>query len=234
MSIEVNPLHQFGEYQQQYAVDKRLRLIDVFTPQCASDIAAHIFKDLSYKNAYVDNGQFKQISNEDMQKLSPQQLQAFTQNLYKQAANGVGYFYGKSQIRWEPNSLSWSQKVLAWLNSETTLEGIRKMTGHSDIKGANAQATCYYPGHFLTRHNDVNEKEQRRVAYVLNFTPEWHPDWGGLLNFYHNNGTPKDTWVPTFNSIALFDVTHPHSVSYVAPFARKPRIAITGWFVANY
>ncbi|MFT4939017.1 MAG: SM-20-related protein [Paraglaciecola sp.] len=89
------------------------------------------------------------------------------------------------------------------------------------------------PGHYLTRHNDVNPKKQRRVAYVLSLSKHWHPDWGGLLQFYQPDGTPKDAWAPQFNSMALFDVNHVHGVSYVAPFATQAKYSITGWFRAD-
>ena len=34
------------------------------------------------------------------------------------------------------------------------------------------------------------------------------------------------------NPMTIFDVKHIHSVTYVAPLATKPRLAITGWFMA--
>jgi len=233
MSIELNPIHNLSDYQKEYEVDRRWRIFDVFIQKTAGDITAHIHQDLQYKNAYVEDGAFKLISNEDLKALGTQKQQALTKTIYKQASEGVGFLYAKSDISDNPSDTSLSQQVRQWLNSKQTLDGIRAMTGHDDITCANAQATRYYPGHFLTRHNDINPKEKRKVAYVLNFTPTWHPDWGGLLQFYHDNGDPKDTWTPVFNSMALFDVTHPHAVSYVAPFARNPRLAITGWFLAR-
>jgi SM-20-related protein len=33
--------------------------------------------------------------------------------------------------------------------------------------------------------------------------------------------------------MAIFDVRHIHSVTYVAPLAAKPRLSITGWFRAS-
>ena len=71
------------------------------------------------------------------------------------------------------------------------------------------------------------------MAYVLSLTERWHPDWGGLLQFFEDNGTPRDAWVPGWNVLSLFDVRHVHSVTYVAPFAGAPRLSITGWFRAG-
>jgi Rps23 Pro-64 3,4-dihydroxylase Tpa1-like proline 4-hydroxylase len=64
----------------------------------------------------------------------------------------------------------------------------------------------------------------------MNFSPQWHPDWGGMLQFFQDDGTPRDAWAPQFNSLVLFDVAHVHSVTFVAPFAKTPRFAVTGWF----
>jgi Rps23 Pro-64 3,4-dihydroxylase Tpa1-like proline 4-hydroxylase len=107
---------------------------------------------------------------------------------------------------------------------------ISRISGRTDINSADAHFTRYTPGQYLTRHTDNIASEGRRIAYVMSFTKDWHPDWGGLLHFYEPNGLPRDCWAPVFNSLNLFDVRHTHSVSYVTPFARNPRLSLTGWF----
>ena len=47
---------------------------------------------------------------------------------------------------------------------------LRGVTGAADITFADAQATVYGPGHFLTPMMISPPKQQRRVAYVLNLT----------------------------------------------------------------
>ena len=44
------------------------------------------------------------------------------------------------------------------------------------------------PGDFLTVHDDETGGRKRLVAYVLNLTPIWRPDWGGALNFLGPTG----------------------------------------------
>jgi Rps23 Pro-64 3,4-dihydroxylase Tpa1-like proline 4-hydroxylase len=65
-------------------------------------------------------------------------------------------------------------------------------------------------GQYLTRHRDDIEGTTRRLAYVFGFTRRWHPDWGGLLQFYEDDGTPRDAWVPAFNRLSLFAIRHVH------------------------
>jgi SM-20-related protein len=122
-------------------------------------------------------------------------------------------------------------RVFEWLNQPETLDVLRRVTGIDSLRKADAQATLYKPGHFLTAHDDSGrEHEKRRVAYVLNMTKRWLPEWGGQLQFLAaKEGGVDEVWPPAFNTLALFRVPTWHTVTYVAPFANAPRLAITGW-----
>ncbi len=120
-----------------------------------------------------------------------------------------------------------------FLSSPELVEFMRTVTGASDIAFADAHASRYRPGHFLTTHDDHVDTMGRRAAYVLNLTPEWRPDWGGLLQFYDQMGTVTRGFTPGFNVLNIFRVPQPHSVTWVTPLAAEPRYAITGWLRAN-
>jgi len=122
-------------------------------------------------------------------------------------------------------------RVLEWLNSDEVLNYFRSLTGVAGIVKCNAQATRYLPGHFLKNHNDFNATEGRRFAYVLSLTKDWQADWGGLLQFTDADGNVARTIVPSFNALNVFEVPQDHSVSFVAPYAERPRLAITGWML---
>jgi Rps23 Pro-64 3,4-dihydroxylase Tpa1-like proline 4-hydroxylase len=121
------------------------------------------------------------------------------------------------------------REFLAYWNSRELLEAFTEISGQKIVR-ASAQATCYDKANFLTRHNDVVPSEGRVYAYVLGMTEKWHPDWGGLLQFYRQDGTPTESHAPAHNSLTLFDVRKIHAVTYVAPFANARRYSITGWF----
>ena len=233
MPINFNPSVNVKATQQEYAKDKRTRIFDVLDMEIAGELAMKLHGELNYSNAYVQNGEFKSSTPEQLSALSKTEQESFTKNLFAEASKGVGFFYGRHELGSNPSDNGIIQQCFQWLNSPKTIDAIKQISGIKDIVAASAQATRYYPGHFLTRHNDINASEQRRVAYVLNLTPDWHPDWGGLLQFYKNDGTPRDAWSPLFNTLALFDVSHVHAVTYVAPYAIKPRLSITGWFRAK-
>lgn len=123
--------------------------------------------------------------------------------------------------------------VLEFLNSAPFIEFIRELTGDAELTMVGAQATRYLPGQFLRAHDDSHAAEARRYAYVINLSRDWVADWGGLLHFLGPDGRVEDVFLPRFNSLSLFKVPHPHFVGLVSPWARRPRLAITGWWHAR-
>lgn len=120
-----------------------------------------------------------------------------------------------------------------FLCSETVISFFRTVTRTARIDFADAQATAYGPGHFLTRHDDNVAGKNRYAAYVFGLSEGWRPEWGGLLMFHDENGGVSRVMTPAFNSLRVFAVPVPHSVSYVAPFAGKQRVSVTGWLRAQ-
>jgi Rps23 Pro-64 3,4-dihydroxylase Tpa1-like proline 4-hydroxylase len=122
-------------------------------------------------------------------------------------------------------------RVLELFNSSGYIALAQALTGDARIRRVNAQATRYRPGQFLRYHTDVDSSEGRLYAYVLNLTPAWNADWGGLLQFIDDGGNVIDAFLPRFNTLSLFAVPAGHAVSMVAPWAGQDRLAITGWWL---
>lgn len=120
-----------------------------------------------------------------------------------------------------------------FLNSEQMLKFVRTVTGAPEIGFADAQATRYRSGHFLTTHSDGVEGKDRVAAFVLSLTEDWRVDWGGILNFTDARGDIKTGFAPSFNTLNMFAVPQDHHVSFVAPYADAERLSITGWFRAG-
>ncbi|MFN4042142.1 MAG: 2OG-Fe(II) oxygenase [Brevundimonas sp.] len=121
----------------------------------------------------------------------------------------------------------------ALFNGEDYLNFARDLTGDDRIAYVDAQATRYLPGHFLNSHTDEHEGAGRLYAYVLNLTPRWRAEWGGLLMFLDDDGAVSETFTPAFGTLNVFKVPQDHAVSMVAPFAGGPRHSITGWWRVN-
>lgn len=149
---------------------------------------------------------------------------------HAQAASQQGFAYAFEHV---PAIEAGFAPVLSAVNalvmSDAFLEIGRRVLGDDAIRFADAQACRYGPGHFLTTHDDNVAGKHRRAAYVLNLTPQWRADWGGLLLFHDAKGRVTNGLVPAFNVLNIFRVPTNHSVSVVAPFAPARRYSITGW-----
>lgn len=119
-----------------------------------------------------------------------------------------------------------------FLNGEPFLAFMRAVTGREEIALTDAQGTLYLPGHFLLNHDDSNSQRKHLAAYVLNLTPQWNAEWGGLLCFLDEEGRVTQTFTPGWNVINVLKVPQPHFVSFVAPYASGSRCSVTGWMRA--
>lgn len=124
-------------------------------------------------------------------------------------------------------------RFLEWLNSHSTIDYFRRLTGNNKFIKLSAQATRYLPGHYLTKHSDIHSGEGRQYAYIIGLTKEWSADWGGLLHIMDDKGNIVRTFIPQFNTLNIFKVPRDHFVSYVSPLAKQPRLSITGWLLSN-
>lgn len=117
------------------------------------------------------------------------------------------------------------------LNAPATIAMLRAIVSESAIGFADAQATDYRAGDFLTTHDDAVEGKDRQAAYVFGLTERWQADWGGLLLF--EDGDRVEGFVPDFNILRVFKVPRRHHVSYVAPWVEARRLSVTGWLRAG-
>ena len=115
-----------------------------------------------------------------------------------------------------------SNGFIAWLN---------RATGGRFTRVTNIFFSKYKSGCFLSPHCDKNNG---RIAFVLNLTHNWQPEWGGILHVMNKERTKIiDSFVPTFNSLVLMDLPNkeglPHYVSHILSNVDRSRFAITGW-----
>ncbi|MEG1452047.1 2OG-Fe(II) oxygenase [Brevundimonas sp.] len=172
------------------------------------------------------------MSQQWLDMLTPPQKTGLAQTIQEAATTDFQYLYdnypvydavedGVAPPVWK--------SVYDFLNGEAFLELMRDITGEARIAMADAQLTRFRRGHFLTEHSDEAEGKNRYYAYVLNLTPVWRIDWGGLLAFHGEDGNVAEAFTPCFNTLNLLKVPTPHSVTQVALSAGAERISITGW-----
>jgi SM-20-related protein len=158
---------------------------------------------------------------------------ALIQRIEARAAHGFAYRFANCRIDGHEDDPAlkdlYITRFYRFLNSPEFLEFARVATGCPDIDFADAQATLYRAGDFLTCHDDDVAGKNRRVAYVFNFTPTWRVEWGGLLAFPDQFGHLHEAFMPSFNALNLIRVPTLHAVTQVASFALGGRYSITGW-----
>ena len=238
--FQINPALDREALARDFYANARVQVRDVLTRETAEEIR-------SILNGQTRWGIAAQAGIADP--LGPQQVHArelATQAGKARAAAALqgagqavakgdyGFAYGQYSLvqgfleKWNeggPHDL-----LLEYLNTRDFLDLVQDVTGIGGLVKADGQATLYVPQHFLGHHIDSHVAEGWKVAYVLNFTlDEWHPDWGGYLNFFDEEGDIVQGFRPRFNALNLFAVPQPHNVAYVPPFAPVGRFAITGW-----
>lgn len=228
MSYQINSELDTDFWAVEYAIDSRCRIQNILQTKSAQAMHEDIAGNAEFRQAHISSDQYREISREEFARLDSSGRTALVRDVYSKAARGVGFWYGRHGL--DSRTRPPLDAIFQWLNSAATLQVVREVSGIAELVCASAQITSFAPGDFLTRHRDDVVQEGRRVAFVLNLTEQWHPDWGGLLQFFAENGDTRDAWSPLFNSLCLFDVKHIHSVTCVAPFAPKVRLAISGWF----
>jgi SM-20-related protein len=166
--------------------------------------------------------------------LSAGQRQQLDEAVYANARYGFQYRYETMRV---PDSAAERRArgtvlddFAQFLSQEDTLDFFRALLDEPALTFADAQATAYGPGHFLTAHDDDVHGKNRVAAYVLNLSKDWSLDWGGLLAFHEPGAAAAEALVPSFNTLNLFAVPQRHSVTMVAPFTPRRRYSITGWF----
>ncbi len=188
---------------------------------------------LSWSLAHHAHGESKKLNPFEYSSASPELLRSLEDVATADAVNGFQFMYESYMMVTayleDPNMPAPLKAWVELVNAPSTLSQLAAITGASNVRKVDAQATCYRPGHFLTRHDDRHEEHGRIAAYVLNLSQEWNPVWGGLLHFTNSDGEVLETVVPAFNQLTLFSVPQEHFVSHVAPFAGANRYSITGW-----
>lgn len=212
----------------------RLQIDDILQPDAADALHDCLDREVPWDLAYIGDQGPAKLSEQALTGMARREREALQETIHRHAASDFQFQYNSYMMVTaykegrDPELIL--HRFLEYLNSEPFLELARRITGVARIRKADAQATRYAPGHFLKQHNDITPEQGREVAYVLNLTRTWQADWGGLLQFMDEEGAVIDTFMPRFNSLALFRVPMNHCVSCVAPFAQRPRYAITGWF----
>lgn len=230
--FQLDPSIDADAVAAQFARTGRVSIDPFLRGDGADRLRAHLIGRAEWKLVMNAGDKVYEMPRAAAEALTPEQRATLDRKIAESALQGFQFRYESIRVSDDPAERSRSATLLddfaAFMASPPVLDLVQRITG-TPVDFADAQATAYGPGHFLTRHDDDVEGKGRKAAYVLGLTPEWRAEWGGLLLFHEGEEEVSHGFVPGFNTLRLFGVPAVHSVSHVWPFAPHPRLSVTGW-----
>jgi Rps23 Pro-64 3,4-dihydroxylase Tpa1-like proline 4-hydroxylase len=224
--LEAEKLHT------QFVREKRILIRNALSEEVAENVLRSLDTEIPWQLAYMENGRPSVFSREQRAGMSDDQWAAIQKRITALGSRGFQFCYGHYSVsdrNLEPcRQDAYVNRFRNFLESDRFFDFARTVTGMPEVCKIEILAARYTGGDFLMMHDDT-QKAERRAAFVFNLSKAWHPDWGGLTHFLEQDGSVTGTYVPTYNSLLIFAVPVRHLVSYVMPFAPRPRYSITGW-----
>ncbi|MEJ6595276.1 2OG-Fe(II) oxygenase family protein [Parasphingorhabdus sp.] len=228
----LNSLLDREKLRRQFQDEDRLSVEGFLSGNGVDALFANLRSRGDWMEIFNSGDKLIELNPTAQQKLTDVQRNELSRAIYAQAREGFQYRYETIRVPDEAEVRAAMDDVIVrfaeWISGGEAHAFFREITGFNDIDFADAQATAYSPGHFLTGHDDDFPGKNRRAAYVFNLTPVWRTEWGGLLLF-HDDANAISGLVPGFNRLNIFKVPQMHSVTEVTQSAPYRRYAITGW-----
>ena len=229
----LNPKLDADRLAREYARTRRLHIPELLEGEGAERLYRHLKDRDDWRLVINDGEKLFELDRAAQGSLTPEASEKLELAVYRSARAGFQFRFETIRVPDSAHQRAEDATLLSefarFLSSPPTLDFLKRITHCPAISVADAQATAYGPGHFLTGHDDDVGGKNRLAAYVVNLTPAWRPEWGGLLMFHGAEGGIEDALVPRFNALNIFQVPQLHSVSYVAPYVPRRRYAVTGW-----
>jgi Rps23 Pro-64 3,4-dihydroxylase Tpa1-like proline 4-hydroxylase len=232
-AFALNPALDVLALAGEYARRRRVRIPGLLASDGAERLRRHLRERADWRLVINQGDQLFELDREAQAHLEMPQREQLEQAVNQAARYGFQFRFEIVRVPDGEVDRIADASLLAdfarWMSSNEVLGLLREITGLEAIRFADAQGTAYGPRDFLTAHDDEVAGKSRAAAYVMNLTPEWRADWGGLLMFHSANGHVEEAWTPQHNALSLFAVPQAHSVSYVTPFIPNRRYSVTGW-----
>lgn len=229
--------HDAAALAERFARDRYLHIPNFLAGDAPHELHRLLRARQDWRQVLTTTSGYAELDRPARAAMGQEQRQALDTAVYAQARAGFQYRYESIRVPDAAAERAATSDPLfrfaSFMSGGEGREFLRAVTGFADIGFADAQATAYSPGDFLTGHDDRIEGKGRRAAYVFGVTPVWRIEWGGLLLFHGPDGHVSRGLTPSFNSLNIFAVPAMHSVSEVSRASPYRRYSITGWLRAG-
>ncbi len=152
--VEHSPRHS-PRLAARYRNRNRIQIRDVLQQRAADDLYAILTRTTPWVLAYHAAGVGGVLAPEQMRAMRPEERARVTADVYEKARSAFGYLYQANLMadryarKEDPDHPL--HRVLEFINGPDFMGLVRAVSGIDTIAKADAQATLYLPGHFLTR-----------------------------------------------------------------------------------
>lgn len=235
--FSLHPSIDSGQLAARYARDRRVQIAPFLAEADADRLASYLAARDDWRRVLNSDAKVFEFASSELDALTREQRERLDEAVHMAAREGFQYRYDSIRVPDAADARAKLDDPLAafagFMSSAPVLDLVESISGARGLSFADAQATRYGAGDFLTAHDDDVAGKNRHAAYVLSLTPGWRAEWGGLLLF-HDRDRVAEGYIPAFNTLSLFAVPQPHSVSLVAPFAGRARLSVTGWLRSGH
>lgn len=230
-SLALNPDLDAQPLAVDYAARGRVQISNFMDLAGLRALHGKIVRREDWRQLFIGANGIVELDRPSRAAMDADALAALEQQVQERACLGFQYRYEGLRVPGpdEPAPGDALADFAGFMASPEPLAFLEAVIGHRGLAFGEGQATAYAPGDFLTCHDDGVPGRNRVAAFVLGMTPQWRPEWGGLLMFHADDDSTLDAHVPRFNTLDLFAVPQRHSVSFVSPSAPGRRLALTGW-----
>ena len=214
-------------YKSIFEKNKKVQIKDIL----ANQVAEILFKQAVNEKNWVlatghDATKYEKRISKQFEKVNAIQIKKI-QDKFKN--DHFSYIFSRSMNNIQPSFLEYTlRKNMA---SEEFIHYLNEITNLKLTKLNTLFLSKYKGGNFLSPHSDNGNG---KLAFVLNLTKNWKPQYGGILHFMNDTKTEiVESFTPLFNNLMLFEVPEggiPHFVSHVVPYVKQERYSITGWY----
>tara|TARA_B110000483_G_scaffold234850_1_gene305520 strand:+ start:3956 stop:4651 length:696 start_codon:yes stop_codon:yes gene_type:complete len=220
-------LEDFEKYKNIFEKNKKVKIENLLITKVAEILFKHA---LTEKNWILSTGhdatKYEKRINKQFEKANAIQIKKI-QDKFKN--DHFSYIFLRSMNNIKPSFLEYTLRKN--MGSEEFIHYLNKITNLNLTKLNTLFLSKYKGGNFLSPHSDNGNG---KLAFVLNLTKNWKPQYGGILHFMNDTKTEiVESFTPLFNNLMLFEVPEggiPHFVSHVVPYVKQERYSITGWY----